>query len=86
MVSVSGQSDFTEKGHERHFWFGLGTVCTNPDILHCKWILYHLSHQESPKVLSLDIGCMLQVHALWKLVEGKPVSVNILVFMLYINF
>ena len=24
---------------------------SKPDLLHCRWILYHLSHQESPKYL-----------------------------------
>ena len=23
----------------------------NPGLLHCRWILYHLSHQESPRIL-----------------------------------
>ena len=27
------------------------TLGLNPGLLHCRWILYHLSHQESPKAL-----------------------------------
>ena len=28
------------------------TQGSNPGLLHCKWILYHLSHQESPYVFT----------------------------------
>ena len=82
-VCVTGLSDFTDKGHEGHFCFGKSFVswyCIyKPGYLCCKWILYHLSHQGNPKVLSLATGCKLQVHILWKLAYGKPMSVSILV-------
>ena len=25
---------------------------SNPGLTHCRWILYHLSHQESPQILA----------------------------------
>ena len=31
------------------------TQGSNPGLLHCRWILYHLSHQRSPEKTSLDI-------------------------------
>ena len=27
------------------------TQVSNPGLLHCRWILYHLSHKESPRIL-----------------------------------
>jgi len=27
------------------------TQGSNPGLLHCRWILYHLSHQGSPRIL-----------------------------------
>jgi len=29
------------------------TQGSNPGLLHCRWILYHLSHQGSPKMLKI---------------------------------
>ena len=39
----------------------------NPDLLHCRWILYQLSHKGSPCKLSSLFHCTLEVSSLWQL-------------------
>ena len=63
------------------------TQVSNPGLLHCRWILYRLSHQESPRILELplipssgylpDLGIKpestaLQVDSLPAELPGKP--------------
>ena len=64
------------------------TSGSNPGLLHCRWILYHLSHQESPRILEwvampFSRGSsrhrnwtrgffVLQVDALPAEIQGKP--------------
>ena len=50
----------------------------NPGPLHCRWILYHLSHQGSPKVLLCNTNCKLiisKVSFSWNLKRKKKVCV-----------
>ena len=63
------------------------TQVSNPGLLHCRWILYRLSQQESPRILELplipssgylpDLGIKpestaLQVNSLPAELPGKP--------------
>ena len=45
------------------------TQGSNPGVLHCRWILYHLSHQGSPK----EYICManLRSHIFYNLSKGR---------------
>ena len=56
---------------------------SNPGLLHCGWILFHLSHQGSPRILEwvaypdpeIEPGCpALQVDSLPAELPGKPLS------------
>ena len=59
--SVHGNSPGKNTGVGCHALFQ-GIVPTqglNPGPLNCRWILYHLSHQGSPKVLLCNTNCKL---------------------------
>ena len=57
--TAAGQAPLTMGLSRQEYWSGcpcpppgdLPTQGSNPDLSHCRWILYHLSHQGSPRIL-----------------------------------
>ena len=41
------------------------TQRSNPGLLHCRWILYQLSHGEVQKQVSQNVHCRIWVVSLW---------------------
>ena len=41
------------------------TQGSNPGLLHCRWILYQLSHREVHKQVSQNVNCRIWVVSLW---------------------
>ena len=58
----------------QEYWSGLYalfqgiflTQGSNPGLPHCRWILYHLSHQESPRALLAPVFYDPDVQVLWE--------------------
>ena len=54
-VGSSVQGDYPDKntrvGCHAHLQGIFPTQISNPDLPHCRWVLYHLSHQGSPRIL-----------------------------------
>ena len=57
--TVACQAPLSMEFSRQEYWSGLHALLqgifptqgSNPGFLHCRWILYHLSHQGSPRML-----------------------------------